>query len=232
MAMKWTSYGPSAMLVQFADKIGDEAFARCRAIVAALETRPPQGLVEFVPAFTNVCLEFDPATVPSVETIAPEVIRQLEAATTIATPDSLPKEIPIVYDGPDLKRVAEHNGITVQEVCTLHAEAVYKVYMLGFSPGFPYLGGLDQRLHTPRLPSPRPRVPAGSVAIGGEHAGIYTVDSPGGWNIIGHTTARIFDLARAKLSQSDDAIFLLRPGDRVRFVMRETEKAEVFGLVD
>jgi KipI family sensor histidine kinase inhibitor len=90
--------------------------------------------------------------------------------------------------------------------------------MLGFSPGFPYLGELDPRLHTPRLASPRVNVRAGSVAIGGGHTGIYTVDSPGGWNIIGHTPLKIFDPVRGEPNGPDDAMFWLKPGDRVKFV--------------
>jgi KipI family sensor histidine kinase inhibitor len=90
--------------------------------------------------------------------------------------------------------------------------------MLGFSPGFPYLGDLDPRLHTPRLASPRAKVRAGSVAIGGEHTGIYTVESPGGWNIIGHTPLKIFDPARGASERNERAMFFLKHGDRVKFV--------------
>jgi KipI family sensor histidine kinase inhibitor len=106
--------------------------------------------------------------------------------------------------------------LTTREVGELHSATLYKVYLLGFAPGFPYLGDLDPRLHTPRLAAPRPRVAAGSVAIGGEHTGIYSVDSPGGWNIIGRTTARLFDPART--GEDEREMFLLRPGDRVKFV--------------
>jgi inhibitor of KinA len=117
------------------------------------------------------------------------------------------------YDGSDLERVAQANQLSVAQLCELHAAPVYKVYMLGFAPGFPYLGDLDPRLHTPRLPAPRARVAAGSVAIGGEHTGIYSVETPGGWNIIGRTPVKLFDPAR-----EDEAMFLLRAGDRVKFV--------------
>jgi len=99
----------------------------------------------------------------------------------------------------------------------LHCEPVYKVYCLGFAPGFPYLGDLNPRLHTPRLATPRTRVPAGSVAIGGEHTGIYSVESPGGWNIIGRTTVALFDPSRRD-EHDEAAAFLLRAGDRVKFV--------------
>jgi KipI family sensor histidine kinase inhibitor len=213
--INWISYGPSALLFYFADKIGDEAFLACGAIVAELERHPPEGLVAFVPAFTSILLEFDRRTVPDPRLHVPKLIAQFRGAVATKYRAGPVKEIPVIYDGRDLERVAKHSRLPVEKVCELHAATVYKVYLLGFSPGFPYLGDLNPRLHTPRLPSPRPHVAAGSVAIGGEHTGIYPVESPGGWNIIGHTGLKLFDPAR-----SDDAegLFFLRQGDRVKFV--------------
>jgi len=215
--MNWIPYGPNAVLFRFADRVDEEAFLRGRAIANELERRPPAGMVEFVPAFTTVLLIFDPAKVPSPKVVAPALAEHLDGVRTAKLP--LPKvhEIPVVYGGPDLQRVAEFHKIKPEKVCELHAARTYKVYMIGFSPGFPYLGELDERLHTPRRESPRTRVPAGSVAIGGEHTGIYTVDSPGGWNIIGHTMTAIFDPARGAAG-GDEAMFLLKHGDRVQFV--------------
>ncbi len=215
--MKCIRYGPHAFLLQFADRVGEESFVRCRAIVAALEKHPPPGLSEIVPAFTTVLLEFDPHEEIHLESVADDLVRRLQRAAAVKMPEAPPREIPVVYDGPDLERVAEACRLTIDEVCALHAEPVYKVYMLGFSPGFPYLGDLNPRLHTPRLDSPRPRIPAGSVAIGGEHTGIYSVNSPGGWNIIGRTSVRLFDPAPRPPGE-EEAMFLLRAGDRIRFV--------------
>ncbi len=211
--MKWLPYGPHALLLQFADRVGDAAFARGRAIAAELEQHPPAGLVEVVPAFTTILLEFDPRVVPDTNSMAIDLEKRLAHAAEIKPPPAPLKEIPVIYDGPDLQRVAELHRLTIAEVCKIHAATIYKVYMLGFSPGFPYLGDLDPRLHTPRLASPRPRVPAGSVAIGGEHTGIYSVDTPGGWNIIGRILVKLFDPA-----SQGEAMFFLRPGDRVKFV--------------
>jgi inhibitor of KinA len=212
--MKWTSYGPDSWLLQFAGRVGDEAFARGRAITTELERHPPPGLVEFVPSFTTVLLEFSPGTIDA--TGLSSLASRLRTASARALPPAPVKEIPVVYDGPDLGRVAEGHGLTTREVGELHSAALYKVYLLGFAPGFPYLGDLDSRLCTPRLAAPRPRVAAGSVAIGGEHTGVYSVDGPGGWNIIGRTTARLFDPATA--GEDERAMFLLKPGDRVKFV--------------
>jgi len=213
--INWIPYGPSALLFYFADKIGDEAFLACGAIVAELERHPPEGLIEFVPAFTSILLEFDRRTVPDPRLRVPQLIAQFRGAVAAKYSAGPVKEIPVIYDGQDLERVAKHSRLPVEKVCELHAATVYKVYLLGFSPGFPYLGDLNPRLHTPRLASPRPHVAAGSVAIGGEHTGIYPVESPGGWNIIGHTGLKLFDPAR-----SDDAegMFFLSQGDRVKFV--------------
>lgn len=212
--MKWISYGPDSWLLQFAGGIGDEAFARGRAITAELQRHPPLGLVEFVPSFTTVLLEFRPGEIDA-EGLS-SLSARLRSVAARALPPAPVREIPVVYAGPDLGRVAEAHGLTTREVAELHSATLYKVYLLGFAPGFPYLGDLDPRLHTPRLAAPRPRVAAGSVAIGGEHTGIYPVDSPGGWNIIGRTTACLFDPGRAR--EDERAMFLLKPGDRVRFV--------------
>jgi inhibitor of KinA len=200
--MKIQPYGPNAVLITFADKLGDETFARGRALARALERHPPPGLVEYVPAFTTLLLEFKEPV--------PDLSFLEQAAREGERPRELLKEIPVTYNGADLQRVADHNQLSVAEVCERHAAVIYKVYMLGFSPGFPYLGDLDSRLHTPRLSTPRTWVPAGSVAIGGQHTGIYPSETPGGWNIIGHTPVRLVDAATMT--------FFLHPGDRVRFV--------------
>jgi inhibitor of KinA len=216
--MDWTPYGPHAALVRFAGQPDDEAFARSVAIRAALERNPPEGLVEFVPASTTVLLEFNAREVPNLADAMPDIIEQLQMAATLVLPPADVKEIPVTYDGPDLEPVARAHDLTTAEVCRLHAEPVYRVHLLGFAPGFPYLGGLDERLHTPRLATPRTRVPAGSVAIGGGHTGIYTMDTPGGWNIIGHTPVKIFDPTRRSPDGGEEAMFLLQQGDRVKFV--------------
>ena len=121
--------------------------------------------------------------------------------------------IPVRYGGsfgPDLPEVAEYHGMTPSEVIALHSAVTYRVYMIGFSPGFPFLGGLDPRLHTPRKKSPREKVPAGSVGLADQQTGIYSLDSPGGWQLIGRTPVKLFDLSR-------EEPLLLGAGDRVLF---------------
>ncbi len=207
--MRWLPYGPDALLIYFADGIGEEAFRRGRALAAALEKNPPRHLREYVPSFTSVLLEFEPGLPLDGNAIVKRLSNLMEAPA----PEPVTREIPVRYDGPDLALVAEHAGLSQAEVVAAHAAPLYKVYILGFSPGFPYLGDLDPRLHTPRQPNPRLRVPAGSVAIGGEHTGIYPVAGPGGWNLIGRTDFTLFDPAAAR---GDN--FRLLPGEQVRFV--------------
>ena len=214
--MEWRSYGPDAVLIKFADCLGEETFQRGRAIATDLERQPPPGLVEFVPAFTTVLLEFEPGS--NISGSMPALLNRLQRAAIEVIPPSRLHEIEVIYDGPDLERVARLHNLRIADVVRLHSETVYNVYMLGFAPGFPYLGDLDARLHTPRLPSPRTRVPAGSVAVGGEHTGIYSVETPGGWNLIGRISVPLFDLLPEEAHSDDSKMFLLKAGDRVRFI--------------
>src|ERR1043166_1800582 len=215
--MTWQRYGPNSILVHFADKGGDWAFHKCRAIVAELEQRPPNGLLDFAPGYTSVLLEFDASARKSLDQFGDRAVAQLEAAAKKKVPLGPIREIPVKYNGPDLERVAQHNKITVAQVIKYHTSPIYNVYLLGFAPGFPYLGDLHHRLRTPRLASPRSKIPAGSVAIGGDQTGIYRIDSPGGWNIIGRTNAKLFTPQLATAG-AEEAAFFLRQGDRVKFV--------------
>ncbi len=204
------------MLCRYAAHADEAAFQRGCALVAAIQRQPPAGLREIVPAFTTLRLDFGTGVSETQRESVAGLLQSLgvREASAIEAGEGRLSEIPVRYDGVDLARVAEHAGLSHEEVIVRHLAPVYHVHCLGFAPGFPYLGGLDPRLTTPRLASPRPRVPAGSVAIGGEHAGIYSIPSPGGWNLLGTTEANLFKPRAASL----DEMFLLRAGDRVRFV--------------
>jgi KipI family sensor histidine kinase inhibitor len=201
-----------SLLVSFGDTISMDAHCQVRRLVSTLRAAPA-GILNLHPAYTSVLIDFDPRrrSHEDMEALLRErMLLPREAADT----ESRTVEIPVSYGGawgPDLEEVARHAGVTPARVVELHAAARYVVFFLGFSPGFPYLGGLPPELSAPRLATPRRRVPAGSVAIGGSHTGIYPVESPGGWRLIGRTALRLFDPEASPPA-------LLRMGDEVRFV--------------
>jgi KipI family sensor histidine kinase inhibitor len=182
---------------------------QARALAAALRDASFDEIEDVVPGATSVLVVLRAGADPS-----PPLRAALEEPPRdVAQPGARLHEISVEYDGPDLDEVARMHGIAREELVRRHAEAEYTVGFIGFSPGFPYLFGLPDDLATPRLATPRTRVPAGSVAIGGSFAGIYPSASPGGWRLIGRTEVRLFDPNR-------DPPALLAPGDRVRFVAR------------
>ncbi len=216
-AMRWTPCGPHAALIELAEADDAATGARSRAILRFLESERPRAIVDFSAAFDKVLLEFRAGE--DAAALAPEWVGKFSALVPLAAEDSALHEIFVVYDGEDLAELAARHGLGIGEVIVRHSAPIYEVALLGFSPGFPYLTGLDPKLHTPRRVAPRPKVPAGSIAIGGAHTGIYSIESPGGWQLLGTTPQRIFDPSRR--DPDDEAMFLLRAGDRVKFVPAE-----------
>jgi inhibitor of KinA len=207
-------FGPRAVLIQFAEQIDLGSLARCRGLLRCLEEKPLEGLHEVTPAYCSMLLEFGDSQ--EIESQFGKLDGLLKSAQAQPVEEAPLHEIPVCYDGPDLEEFSRRNRLSVPDVIELHALPEYSVFLIGFSPGFPYLGPLDSRLHAPRLDTPRPRVPAGSVAIGGEHTGIYSIASPGGWWLIGRTDREIFSVSKARDAGSKEA-FLFRQGDLVRF---------------
>jgi KipI family sensor histidine kinase inhibitor len=212
--------GDGALLVTFGETIDVALNQRAHALAAAVDRLrgSDERFGRAVPAYASVLVPFDPLAVDPDE--ARQVVARLldEGAAAVAEPASQPHDelidIPVRYggaDGPDLADVAALHDLTPSEVVDLHAATEYRVYFLGFAPGFGYLGSLPARIATPRLATPRERVPAGSVGIADAQTGVYPFALPGGWRIIGRTDAPMWDLGRESPS-------LLRPGDRVRFV--------------
>jgi len=205
--------GDAALVVEFGDAIDLEINRRVHALARVLAENPLPGLGEAVPSYRSLLVHYDPLQLAhaEVESFVTEALQRCEDALL---PEPRLVEIPTIYGGehgPDIGFVAEHNGLTVEEVIRFHSEATYTVYMLGFTPGFPYLGGLPEALATPRLETPRQRVPAGSVGIAGAQTGVYPLATPGGWRLIGWTPVVLFDPARTPPA-------FLQPGDQVRFV--------------
>ena len=204
--------GDCALLAEFAQRIAPDIGAAVAALNSRVLTAKLPGVVETIPAFASLLITYDPL-VTEYDTIADAVQKLADAdGADAAAEEGRLVTIPVCYGGdfgPDLPFVAQHAGMTEEEVIALHAGREYQIYMLGFLPGFPYLGGLDERLFTPRLGTPRTAIPAGAVGIGGEQTGIYPIASPGGWQLIGRTPLKLFDPASGTLPYA--------AGDRIRF---------------
>jgi len=205
--------GDRALVVEYGATIDERVNARVRGLAAALHASAPAGIVETVPTYRSLMVHYDPLRleVSDLERILREADAGLADEAVLARRTI---EMPVTYGGefgPDLADVAARHGLSEDDVVAIHAATDYLIFMMGFMPGFPYLGGLSPRIATPRLPTPRTVVPAGSVGIAGHQTGIYPTDSPGGWRLIGRTPVRLFDTARTPP-------VLFEAGDYVRFV--------------
>jgi inhibitor of KinA len=218
--MEFSPLGDSGVLIRFGDRISDATYQRIVSISRYLADHPFTGMIEHVPAYTTIAVYYDPVVLAGNSRREPPYDRACQAISDLLgavpeapTGDTPLHEIPVCYGGelgPDLPRVAEHNRLTQEQVVEIHTTPIYRVYLIGFSPGFPYLGGMSDRLSTPRQATPRIAVPAGSVGIAGIQTGIYPIESPGGWQLIGRTPTLLFDPRRSPAA-------LLSMGDRVRF---------------
>ena len=202
--------GESAIIVILGESIDRELNQRVHACVRRLARPAWPEVLDIVPAYASFAVHYDPMRVSSAE-ITDRVLQALhtEPRDDAGTDASL-VTIPVRYDGSDLEAVADATGRSVDEVIELHSGVTYHVYMMGFAPGFAYLGDLDPALHLPRHATPRTRVPRGSVGIAGAQTAVYPVETPGGWHLIGTTDLALFDARRQPPA-------LLRSGDRVRF---------------
>ncbi|TCC97420.1 5-oxoprolinase subunit PxpB [Pedobacter psychroterrae] len=220
--------GDSAIVIQFADEISIPINQKIRAIGEFLDEYTFEGFVEYVPAFSSITIYYQPSLISfqELETMVQEMMEDLPEATTGSQSAAI--EIPVVYGGewgPDLEFVAQHNKLSIEEIIHIHSSTEYLVYMIGFAPGFPYLGGMDSRIATPRKETPTSSISAGSVGIAGMQTGVYPIETPGGWQIIGRTTIDLFD-------KESDTPVLLKAGDRIRFVPVEADilMEEIYGI--
>lgn len=204
--------GDAAIVVELGDAISPAINRRVRSLSLALENGSVPGVFDFLPTYRSVLVYYDPLSA-SPDAVQSQIARLLQSPDADAAANPRVALIPTLYGGdmgPDIGFVAAHAGISEQEVVAIHSATDYLIYMMGFSPGFAYLGGLDERLTTPRLESPRAEIPAGAVGIAESQTGVYPVASPGGWQLIGRTPLRLFDPARNPPA-------LLSAGDYVRF---------------
>lgn len=208
--------GDSALLVRLGDEIDIHINQHIHALATLIEASPIEGIIETIPAYATLLVHYDPLllTYSKAGHWVRSRLDQIQDAKP-ARPRCI--EVPVKYGGeygPDLEAVAKIHHLEIEDVIRIHSQRTYTVYMMGFMPGFPYMGKLDDAIVMPRLEVPRTQVPAGSVAIAGLQTGIYPIDSPGGWRIIGRTSLKIFDL-------ESHTPFLLAPGDGIRFVVEK-----------
>ena len=206
--------GDRAISIDFGQVIDPTINRHIRQTIERIKELQLEGIIELVPTYCALLVEYD-AMLYSYSEICNIIEPTLEEGMTNTTNELVTVvEVPTVYGGefgPDLSFVASHNHLSEDEVISIHSGTDYLVYMLGFIPGFTYLGGMDPRIATPRLSSPRTLIPAGSVGIAGEQTGTYPSDSPGGWQIIGRTPVTMYDMSKAQAA-------LLNAGDYVRYV--------------
>lgn len=206
--------GDRAISIDFGQVIDPTINRHIRQTIERIKELQLDGIIELVPTYCALLVEYD-AMLYSYSEICNIIEPTLEEGMTNTTNELVTVvEVPTVYGGEfgsDLRFVASHNHLSEDEVISIHSGTDYLVYMLGFIPGFTYLGGMDPRIATPRLSSPRTLIPAGSVGIAGEQTGTYPSDSPGGWQIIGRTPVTMYDMSKAQAA-------LLKAGDYVRYV--------------
>ncbi|OIK12670.1 5-oxoprolinase subunit PxpB [Bacillus sp. MUM 13] len=215
--------GDSALIIQLGSTINPELQQVVSSLTAHLESTPFPGFIECVPAFASITVYYNPVAViksrGSSQRESPYKIVHSYISNIIHENRNAEKftrrrvDIPVVYGGeygPDLEFVSSHHSLSVQEVVSIHSSNDYLVYMIGFAPGFPYLGGMSEEIAVPRKSSPRLRIPAGSVGIAGQQTGVYPISTPGGWQIIGRTPLPLFNPAKSHPSY-------LHAGDIVTF---------------
>lgn len=217
--------GDSSLLVEFGNEISPAINRKIAATVQLLKEQHIEGIVDMIPTYCSLLVNYDPRVL-SYEEIRERVLAIVKVETRADTQRRRVFEIPVCYGGeygPDMDNIAKHAGLTEEEVIQIHSSKDYLIYMLGFLPGFTYLGGLDERIHTPRLANPRLKISAGSVGIGGSQTGIYPLDSPGGWQLMGMTPVKTYDPHR-------DVPILVEAGDYIRFV--PIDEAEYLRIKD
>ena len=212
--------GDHAVVIQLGESIEQNTHEKVKQVTAYFEKSSIEWLIELVPAFTTVTLFYDPikalgftqSRLPY-EAVCEDIKRSLAEVKDGQATESRIVEIPVCYGGefgPDLQEVAKYHGISEKEVIEKHTSGDYLVYMIGFAPGFPYIGGMSSDIATPRKESPRLNIPAGSVGIAGKQTGVYPIETPGGWQLIGRTPLKLFQPEKESPS-------LLEAGDRIRF---------------
>jgi KipI family sensor histidine kinase inhibitor len=209
---KFRPAGDRGLLVEYGAGIDPAVNQKVRSVNRALLESLPKGVREIIPAYRSILVTYDPAAT-AIHTLKQTLLSLEEQLPELHGSAPVVVDIPVCYEGeygPDMDDVAARAGLTTQEVVRIHSKPEYMIYMIGFTPGFPFLGGLPESLHVPRLETPRKFVPAGSVGIANNQTGIYPLASPGGWRLIGQTPLRLFAPERSNPIP-------YQPGDWIRF---------------
>ncbi|WP_319202440.1 5-oxoprolinase subunit PxpB [uncultured Ilyobacter sp.] len=218
---RYLNSGEKALVIEFGNKISEEVNSKVRSMTIAIEKEGIEGIIEVTPTYRSITVHYDPMKITY--TYLLEQFQSLEnniGKIDIPLPEII--EIPTFYGGslgPDIANVAQHNSISIDEVISIHSSKEYLIYMLGFTPGFPYLGGMDEKISTPRLGTPRTKIKKGSVGIAGSQTGIYPTESPGGWQIIGKTPLELYNAF-------NDSPILLDSGNYIKFVPIDWDEYE------
>ncbi len=211
--MKFLKAGDSALIIELGNEISPIINYNLKKITDYLDSLNHKAIKDLLPTYRSIIVYYDPMMISFDE------LKEMVEKNCVADDSqmlSVKKEIievPVLYGGeygPDIENIASHNNLTIEEVIDIHTSGEYLVYMLGFTPGFPYLGGMDKRIATPRLTTPRTKIPAGSVGIAGEQTGLYPIESPGGWQLLGRTPLNFFDSAK-------ENPFIVAAGQYIKF---------------
>ncbi|MDP0489033.1 MAG: 5-oxoprolinase subunit PxpB [Fusobacterium sp. JB020] len=212
--MKFLKAGDSSLVIELGNEISPIINFKLKKITEFLDNANIKGIKDLLPTYRSIIVYYNPLIV-SFEEI--KEIVEINCNFEHENTENIEKEIveiPVVYGGEyglDLENIAAHNNLTTEEVIKIHTSGEYLVYMLGFTPGFPYLGGMDKKIATPRLKEPRTKIPAGSVGIAGEQTGVYPIESPGGWQLLGRSPLDFFN-------PNSEKPFLLKAGQYIKFV--------------
>ncbi|OXX83910.1 allophanate hydrolase [Paraclostridium benzoelyticum] len=214
METKYLLAGDKSIVVEFGDIIDEEINRKVINLMKSIEKSSLSDYIyEMIPTYRSLMIIYNPLKIAFKNLI--NTVKDMESNLEILEKhEKNIVKVPVLYGndfGPDIETVAKHNGLKIEDVIKLHSEAEYLVYMLGFTPGFTYLGGMNNKLETPRLANPRVKIPEGSVGIAGKQTGVYPIESPGGWQLIGRTPIKLYDPKR-------ENPILLKAGDYVKFI--------------
>lgn len=211
--VKYLISGDRALDIEFGDSIEEEINSQILSLTLAIQEEGIAGIIETIPTYRSLMVIYEPMVI-ELDDLINKMKYIIQKMDETEQPDAKVIQIPTIYGdlyGPDIEYVAKYNKISLDEVIKIHTSLEYLIYMIGFTPGFPYLGGMNDKIATPRLQVPRNKIPVGSVGIAGNQTGIYPIESPGGWQLIGRTPVKLYDPSRKEP-------VLLNAGDYIKFV--------------